>query len=113
MDDIKNLSPPHIHSQTLVNEVMQQVIFALVPPITAVTGLMVLHETLSLKHWLGITVTVRIKTAMTQTAMSIKGYIMAVTIFDSSRCLFSMKMAIDIRLAGRVPVTSPTLIMLI
>ncbi len=34
------------------------VIFALVPPITAVTGLMVLNETLSLKHWLGITVTV-------------------------------------------------------
>ncbi len=42
----------------LIGSRISMVIFALVPPITAVTGLMVLNETLSLKHWLGITVTV-------------------------------------------------------
>ena len=42
----------------LIGSRTSMVIFALVPPITAVTGLIVLNETLSLKHWLGITVTV-------------------------------------------------------
>ena len=42
----------------LIGSRTSMVIFSLVPPITALTGLMVLNETLSLKHWLGITVTV-------------------------------------------------------
>lgn len=33
MDEIQNISPPHIHSQASVIDVMQQVIFALVPGI--------------------------------------------------------------------------------
>lgn len=40
MDEIQNISPPHIHSQTSVNEVMQQVIFALVPGIIVCTWIL-------------------------------------------------------------------------
>ena len=36
----------------LIGSRISMVIFSLVPPITALTGLMVLNETLSLKHWL-------------------------------------------------------------
>ncbi len=42
----------------LIGSRISMVIFALVPPITAVAGLVLLDETLSLKHWLGIMVTV-------------------------------------------------------
>ncbi|MCK5669718.1 MAG: RnfABCDGE type electron transport complex subunit D [Gammaproteobacteria bacterium] len=40
MDEIQNISPPHIHSQASVNEVMQQVIFALVPGIIVCTWIL-------------------------------------------------------------------------
>ncbi len=37
MDKIQNINPPHIHSQTSINKIMQQVIFALVPGIIVST----------------------------------------------------------------------------
>jgi len=40
MDKIQNISPPHIHSQTSINKVMQQVIFALVPGIIVSTWIL-------------------------------------------------------------------------
>jgi len=40
MDERQKISPPHIHSQTSVNEVMQQVIFALVPGIIVCTWIL-------------------------------------------------------------------------
>lgn len=40
MDDTCNISPPHIHSQASVNEVMQQVIFALVPGVIVCTWIL-------------------------------------------------------------------------
>jgi len=40
MDENQNISPPHIHSQTSVNDVMQQVIFALVPGIIVSTWIL-------------------------------------------------------------------------
>lgn len=42
----------------LIGSRITMVIFALVPPVTAFTGWIFLGETLTLKHWLGITVTV-------------------------------------------------------
>ncbi len=42
----------------LIGSRITMVIFALVPPVTAFAGWLFLGEGLSLKHWLGITLTV-------------------------------------------------------